>query len=61
MIFLRALCVNGLSPSHQRKADFQVIRTTKLWGILGALIICTALLQAPASAQLMTPEEVLGF
>ena len=61
MIFLRALCVNGLSPSHQRKADCQVIRTPKLWGILGALIIWAVLLQAPTSAQLMTPEEVLGF
>jgi len=37
------------------------MRTTKPWGILGALIACTVLLQAPTSAQLMAPEEVLGF
>ena len=57
MIFFRSLCVN----SRQRKADFQIIRTTKLWGILSALIICTALLHGSTSAQLMAPEEVLGF
>ena len=61
MIFFRALCLNCPSPVHYRKADFQVIRTTKPWGILGALIICTILLQGPTSAQLMAPEEVLGF
>ena len=57
MLFFRALYVN----SRQRKADFQIIRTTKLWGILGALIVCTVLPQGPTAAQLMAPEEVLGF
>ena len=61
MIFFRALYINCLSSPRQRKADFQVIRTTKPWGILGALIICTALLHGSTSAQLMAPEEVLGF
>ncbi len=61
MIFFRSLCVNSVSLFRQRKADFQVIRTPKLCGILGVLIVCTALLQGPTSAQLMAPEEMLGF
>ena len=61
MIFFRALCINCPSSPRQRKADFQVIRTTKPWGILGVLIICTALLHGSTAAQLMAPEAVLGF
>ena len=61
MIFFRSLCINCPSPPHQRKTDFQIIRTTKPWGILSALIVCTALLHGSTSAQLMAPEEVLGF
>ena len=61
MIFFRSVCVNSVSLSHQRQADFQAIRTTKLWGILGVLIVCTALLYGSTSAELMTPEAVLGF
>ena len=61
MIFFRSLCINCLAPSRQRKAGFQEIRATKLWCTLGALIICTVLLQGPTFAQLMAPEEVLGF
>ncbi|MCY3742441.1 MAG: M14 family metallopeptidase [Candidatus Poribacteria bacterium] len=61
MIFFRSHCVNSVSLSRQRKADFQEIRATKLWNILGVLLICTVLLQGPTSAQLMAPEEVLGF
>ncbi|MXV76563.1 peptidase M14 [Candidatus Poribacteria bacterium] len=61
MIFFRSHRVNSVSLSRQRKADFQEIRATKLWSILGTLLICTVLLQGPTSAQLMAPEEVLGF
>ena len=61
MNFLNSPCVNSVSLSRQRKPDFQVIRTTKLCSILGALIVWTVLLQGPTSAQLLAPEEVLGF
>ena len=61
MIFFRSVCVHSVSLSRQRQADFQAIRTIKPWGIFGALIICTALLHGSTSAELMAPEEVLGF
>lgn len=44
--------------------DFQKTDTTPLWTILSALLIitvCVVLPQAGVHAQLMSPEEVLGF
>ena len=61
MKFLGSLYVNRILLFRQRKAGFQEIRTTKLWSIFGALILCTVLLQGPTTAQLLAPEEVLGF
>ena len=61
MKFLESLYVNCLPLFRQRKAGFQEIRTTTLWSIFGVLVLCTVLLQGPTFAQLLTPEEVLGF
>ncbi len=48
-------------PYYQPKANAQHIETTTLWSILGMLLMCVVLLQEPVHAQLMSPEEVLGF
>ena len=50
------------TPSYyQQKTDAQETNTPTLWSILSMLLMCVVLLQAPVHAQLMSPEEVLGF
>ena len=61
MKFFGSLYVNCLSLSHQRKADSQKIKVAKLRCALCVLILCAVSLQGPTHAQLMTPEEALGF
>ena len=46
---------------HQRKSGVYGIKMATLWGTLGVLIMSAVLLQLPTYAQLMPPEEVLGF
>ena len=48
-------------PYYQQKTDTQKTNTTTLWSILSLLLVCVVLLQEPVDAQLMSPEEVLGY
>ena len=41
--------------------DSQETATTPLWSILSVLLMCVVMLQKPVHAQLMSPEEALGF
>ena len=61
---------NFIPPFYQRKTSrvgarsYKEVDTTLLWHIRSVLLIITislVLLQEPVHAQLMTPEEVLGF
>ena len=61
MKFFGSLYVNCLSLFHQRKVDSQKIKVAKLRCALCVLILCAVSLQGATHAQLMTPEEVLGF
>ena len=54
-------CANCTSLLHQQKTDTQKTDTTRLWLIFSMLLMCVVLLQEPVHAQLMSPEEVLGF
>ena len=57
-----SLCSNFVSLSRQAKTCHQNIKTTQLWRMLCALVVCTVLLQSPTSAQLIIePERFLGF
>ena len=49
------------SNCTSRKIDAQKTNTTTLWRILSALLACAVLLHGQVHAQLMPPEEVLGF
>ena len=60
MKFLGHLYTNDISLFCKRKAAEKIRRTT-LWCILGIWILCVISLQGRTHAQLMTPEEVLGF
>ncbi len=54
----------SIPPYYQQKTDAQETNTTTPWSILSVLLIiimCVVLLQEPVHAQLMSPEEVLGF
>ena len=51
----------SIPPNYQEKTDAQETKTTTLWSILSLLLMCVVLLQEPVHAQLMSPEEVLGF
>ena len=61
MDFFRSLYVNCISLFRHRKTDAQTIRVSTLRCTVGILIFCAISLQVPTHAQLMTPEEVLGF
>ena len=61
MKFFGSLYVNCLSLFRQRKAGSQEISVATLRRALCVLILCAVSLQGPTHAQLMTPEEVLGF
>ncbi len=61
MNFLEPFYVNSISLFRQHKTEAQQIRVPTLWPSLGILILCMISLQGPIHAQLMTPEEVLGF
>ena len=52
---------NCSSPLHQQKTDAQEPNTPKPQRILSVFLMCIVLLQGQAHAQLMPPEEVLGF
>ena len=52
---------NCPSPLHQEKIDDQEPNTPTPQRILSVFLMCIALLQGQAHAQLMSPEEVLGF
>ena len=54
MNFFRSLYLNF----RQHRSSFQEIRSITLCGVL---LMCAVLLPEPTSAQLMAPEEVLGF
>ena len=57
------------TPPSYRKSGLQTPPTTdsqetdtrSLWSRLSVLLMCVVLLQEPVHAQLMSPEEVLGF
>ncbi len=57
MKFFRALYCR----LHQRQSGFYGIKMATLWTTLGVLVMYAVLLQLPTYAQLMPPEEVLGF
>ena len=61
MKFFGCLYRNRLSGLQQRKSGFYGIKMAKLWGTLGVLVMSAVLLQLSTYAQLMPPEEVLGF
>ena len=61
MKFLGSLYVNCPPLFRHRKTDAQEIRVKTLSCALGILILCVMSLHGPTHAQLMTPEEVLGF
>ena len=61
MKFFASLYVNCLSLFHQRKTDSQEIRVATLRNAFCVLILCAVSLQGPTHAQLIAPEEVLGF
>ena len=46
---------------HQRKANLQQNKATILRRTFSVLLVCAMLLPGSADAQLMSPEEVLGF
>ena len=50
---------SGLQPPPT--TDSQETDTRSLWSRLSVLLMCVVLLQEPVHAQLMSPEEVLGF
>ena len=54
-------CANCTSLLHQQKTNTQETNTTTPWRIFSILLMCVVLLQEPVHAQLMSPEEVLGF
>ena len=61
MKFLGSLFLNCTLLFPPRKTEVQETSLTTLWCIPGILILCVIALQGPTHAQLMTPEEVLGF